>query len=168
METPPVRRSAPPTRNPEDAAPLDLVLGGGSLLHQVVRELSTTAERRFAEFDVTAQQAALLIHAAQPDTTPNQLARRLGTDTAGMTRLLDRLETKGLLRRQRRPEDRRSIVIELTGPGRALVPRLAPTFGQVSRQLLAGFTATELRQLTAMLDRMLDNLGRPAAPGSAP
>jgi DNA-binding MarR family transcriptional regulator len=138
--------------------PLSLVLGGGTLLRQVVRELSTVAERQLAEFDVTAQQAALLIHAAEPGTAPNQIAARLGTDTAGMTRLLDRLESKGLLRRDRHPDDRRSIVIALTDQGRALVPHLKPAFGRVNRQLLSGFTTTEVQQLSAMLQRMLGNL----------
>jgi DNA-binding MarR family transcriptional regulator len=51
-----------------------------------------------------------------------------------MTRLLDRLEGKGLIRRRNHPGDRRSIVIALTGQGRALVPHLAPIFGRVTSQ----------------------------------
>jgi DNA-binding MarR family transcriptional regulator len=43
-------------------------------------------------------------------------------------------------------------------PGRALLPRLPPIFGRVTGQLLAGFTAEEIDQLTAMLRRMLVNL----------
>jgi DNA-binding MarR family transcriptional regulator len=82
----------------------------------------------------------------------------LGTDTAGMTKLLDRLEDKGLLRRRRHPDDRRAILIELTEAGRALVPRLPPIFGRVTRQLLAGFSTDEVSQLTSMLQRMHDNL----------
>ena len=146
------------TRQPAGAVPLGLVLGGGSLIHQVGRELNTAVERRLAENDVTAQQAALLIHAAPGNATPNQLAAQLGTDTAGMTRLLDRLEAKGLLHRQRHPEDRRSVVIELTDRGRTLTPRLAPIFGRVTRQALAGFDEDDIQQLSAMLRRILDNL----------
>jgi DNA-binding MarR family transcriptional regulator len=87
----------------------------------------------------------------------------LGTDTAGMTKLLDRLEDKGLLQRRPHPDDRRAIIIELTDHGRALLPRLPPIFGQVTSQLLAGFSTNEVNQLTAMLQRMLDNLHTPAA-----
>jgi hypothetical protein len=46
-------------------APIGLVLGGGSLLHQVGRELATAVERQLAPYEVTAQQAALLLHAAR-------------------------------------------------------------------------------------------------------
>ncbi|MFF4617549.1 MarR family winged helix-turn-helix transcriptional regulator [Nonomuraea jabiensis] len=88
----------------------------------------------------------------------DQRDRGLGTDTAGMTRLLDRLEAKGLLRRERHPEDRRSIVIELTDEGRALVPSLPPIFGRISRQVFAGFSPEEVAQVTDMLRRILENL----------
>jgi DNA-binding MarR family transcriptional regulator len=75
-----------------------------------------------------------------------------------MTRLLDRLESKGLIRRRRNPDDRRSIVFELTDDGRTLVPRIGPVFGRVIRRLLDGFSEPEIRQLTALLQRMTDNL----------
>ncbi|WP_188194579.1 MarR family winged helix-turn-helix transcriptional regulator [Nonomuraea sp. SYSU D8015] len=136
----------------------ELVLGGGSLLVQVGRELNTETERRLAPLGLTVQQAALLLHAARGDVTPSLLKSRLGTDTAGMTRLLDRLEAKGLLRRARHPEDRRSIVIELTDEGRALVPGLPPIFGKISHQVFAGFSPQEIAQVTDMLRRILRNL----------
>ena len=139
--------------------PLALVLGGGSLLQQVSRELRTAVDGELAPFDITAQQAALLLHAAREAAKPNQLAPLIGTDTAGMTRLLDRLEGKGLIERRRHPDDRRSIVVEVTEAGRAIVPHLPPVFGRVTSRLLYGFSAEEIRQLTGMLQRMLDNLG---------
>ena len=67
------------------------------LIHQVSRELTNALERRLAPHGLTAQQAALLINAARGETSPKRLAPLLGTDTAGMTRLLDRLEAKGLV-----------------------------------------------------------------------
>jgi hypothetical protein len=75
--------------------PIRLVLGGGSLIHRVSRELRTALEAQLAPFGVTAQQAGLLLRSARQEISPNQLAPLLGTDTAGMTRLLDRLEDKG-------------------------------------------------------------------------
>jgi DNA-binding MarR family transcriptional regulator len=141
--------------------PLGLVLGGGSLIQQVGRELGTSADRLLGPLGITAQQAALLLHAARGQTSPSQLMARLGTDTAGMTRLLDRLAAKGLARRAKNPHDRRAIIVELTAQGHALVPQLPPIFGQVTGQLLDGFTADEITQLIAMLRRMLSNLHQP-------
>jgi DNA-binding MarR family transcriptional regulator len=138
--------------------PIALVLGGGSLLNTVARELGNALERQVAPLGVTAQQAALLLHVSQQPSRPNELAARLGTDTAGMTRLLDRLQGKGLLARAPHPSDRRAIVVELTPAGRALLPRLGPCFGRVTRQLLGGFSATDIQRLNDLLSRMLDNL----------
>ena len=136
------------------------------LIHQVSRELTNALERRLAPHGLTAQQAALLINAARGETSPKRLAPLLGTDTAGMTRLLDRLEAKGLVRRRSDSGDRRAIIIDVTPEGRALVPAVAPAFGGVAQHLLTGFSAEDVRQLTALLHRMLaslDSVGRTAA-----
>jgi len=151
--------------DPRAIAPIRLVLGGGSLLNQVARDLRTATEAQLAPFDLTAQQAALLLTAARTPASPRQLTELLGTDTAGITRLLDRLEAKGFVTRGDHPEDRRAKVIELTPAGRALVPSLPPVFGRVTKQLLAGFSAAEIEQLSALLQRMRHNLTtEPASP----
>jgi DNA-binding MarR family transcriptional regulator len=53
----------------------------------------------------------------------------LGTDHAGMTRLVDRLEGKGLVARQPHPQDRRSIVVGLTDAGLEVVRRMRVRLG---------------------------------------
>jgi DNA-binding MarR family transcriptional regulator len=138
--------------------PIELVLGGSSLLTKVARELANVLDRQLAPLGVTTQQAALLLHASRRPARPNELAAELGTDTAGTTRLLDRLEAKGLLTRSRHPDDRRAIVIELTPAGRALIPRIGRCFGRVARQLQDGFSTADIDRLTELLGRMLDNL----------
>jgi DNA-binding MarR family transcriptional regulator len=149
--------NATPPSEPS-GVPIGLVLGGGSLLHQLGRELESAAERLLAPLDLTVQQAALLLHASREPSSPSRLRAQLGTDTAGMTRLLDRLEGKGLLRRAPHPRDRRSIIIELTEQGRAVAPRLPAIFGRVSNRVFAGFSADEVAQVSGFLQRMRDNL----------
>jgi DNA-binding MarR family transcriptional regulator len=134
------------------------VLGGGSLLHQVVREITTKLDRRFASFGVTTQQAALLLGAAGGGSSPGQLMTVVGTDTAGMTKLLDRLEAKGLIRRCPNPDDRRSVLVEPTDHGLSLVPELQPVFGEVTSQLFEGFSDEEVASFTSSLRRMRENL----------
>jgi DNA-binding MarR family transcriptional regulator len=134
------------------------VLGAGSLLHRVARDLATALDRQLTPFGITAQQAALLLHASRLQSSPSQLMTALGTDTAGMTKLTDRLEAKGLIERHRNPQDRRSILIALTEDGQALVPRLGPVFGRVTRQLFNGFSTHEIGILTTTLERMRGNL----------
>lgn len=139
-----------------------LILGAGSLLHQVARDLATALDRQLAPLGVTAQQAALLLHASRQQYSPSQLMSLLGTDTAGMTKLADRLEAKHLIERHPNPQDRRSVLIALTPDGQALAPRLAPVFGRVTRQLFNGFSSSEVSALTTTLERMRGNIATAA------
>lgn len=156
--------SARPAPRPDPEQSFARLLAGAALLSQVGREHSTALDRSFARFGLTTQQAAVLIHASGAPTSPSKLTDILGTDTAGMTRLLDRLAAKGLLQRQRHAADRRAIVIELTDEGRKLLPHLPPVFGRMNAQLFNGFTADEIEQLTAAWQRMLANLRTGTAP----
>lgn len=135
-----------------------LALGAGPLLHLAARDLATALDRQLAPLGVTAQQAALLLHASRQQYSPSQLMSLLGTDTAGMTKLADRLEAKQLIERHPNPQDRRSVLITLTPAGQALVPRLAPVFGRVTRRLFNGFSPGEVSVLTTMLERMRNNI----------
>jgi DNA-binding MarR family transcriptional regulator len=82
----------------------------------------------------------------------------VGTDTAGMTKLLDRLEAKGLVGRRPNPDDRRSVLIEPTARGLTLAPQLTPVFGEVARQAFQGFSDDEAAKLTFLLRRIAANL----------
>lgn len=129
-----------------------------SLLFHVGRELRTALDRRLEAHGLTSQQAGLLLLSRLlKEPNPIRMAARLGTDTAGMTRLLDRLESKGLVYRKVSPGDRRSIVVVLGPKSRNLMPRLAPAFRQVETGLLDGFDAREVRELNGMLRRLLKN-----------
>jgi DNA-binding MarR family transcriptional regulator len=134
-----------------------------SLLHDAARELSRMLDRELATHGVTAQQAALLINLAGGESSPKRLAAVLGIDTAGTTRLADRLEGKGLLRRHRGTGDRRAVALELTESGRRLTPVLAPTFAAVAARFFLGSSDAEIRGAGDLLERALT----PRAEGSA-
>jgi len=74
-----------------------------------------------------------------------------------MTRMIDRLEDKGLIRRSRCPDDRRQVNLELTEEGVSALPRMRGASLRVLNRFLRGFTHSEVRQLEAMLGRMLEN-----------
>jgi DNA-binding MarR family transcriptional regulator len=132
-----------------------------ALIFHLSRGLATSMDRQLAPFNITSQQAALLLHSCEaPDATPTQIAPWLGTDNAGITRLLDRLHAKGLVVRRTSATDRRVIIIEPTAEGRSLVPHLLPVVHGVTAQLLNGFDAEELPAVHALLLRLLDNVER--------
>ena len=129
-----------------------------SLVFHLGRELRTALDRRLTGQGITSQQAALLLLSRLlREPSPMKMADRLGTDTAGMTRLLDRLETKGLVIRRMNAGDRRSVVVELGPKSKDLMPRLFPAFRQVNKGLLDGFGEAELKELHLMLRRLLKN-----------
>jgi DNA-binding MarR family transcriptional regulator len=90
-------------------------------------------------------------------TTVAELARECLLDAGAMTRLLDRLETKGLCRRVRSVADRRVVNIELTEEGRAAAQQVPEILCRVQNQHLAGFSEAEWEQLKSYLRRILDN-----------
>ncbi|MGZ5893708.1 MAG: MarR family winged helix-turn-helix transcriptional regulator, partial [Caldimonas sp.] len=90
-------------------------------------------------------------------STVAELARELQTDPGAMTRLLDRLEAKGLCRRNRSTDDRRVVHIELTPEGQLAAEKVPAEIAEVLNQHLAGFSKTEWTQLKGFLQRMLDN-----------
>lgn len=129
-----------------------------SLIPQLARLLRTALETELAELGLTTQQGAVLMRVALGENTQIQLAQLVGTDTAGMSRLVDRLVAKGLVTREANPDDRRSSVVVPTEAGRALLPRVMPLYGKVGGQLLDGFTEEEKDRAADLLLRMRENL----------
>jgi len=103
-------------------------------------------------------QYAVLKHLAEGSArTAAELCRFMHYDTGAMTRIVDRLEGKGLVRRERSREDRRAVVLRLAPSGRAQLPRLTAAAARVLEEHLAGFNATEIEALKSYLGRMIDN-----------
>jgi len=135
-----------------------LALTTVGLLNQVARDVRTLLDQEFAALAVTAQQAGVLLHISAGETTPRRLAELLATDTAGMTRLLDRLQSRGLVRREADPADRRSIRIMLTASGRALIPSIPPIFNRVAARVTEGVAEHDLRVVHNTLMTVRANL----------
>ena len=96
------------------------------------------------------------LHVGQA-TTMAELARECLLDAGAMTRLLDRLEAKGLCRRVRSVEDRRVVHIELTDEGRAAARQVPEILARVQNEHLSGFSQAEWELLKSFLHRILDN-----------
>jgi DNA-binding MarR family transcriptional regulator len=89
--------------------------------------------------------------------TAADLCRFIHYDTGAMTRILDRLEHKGLVRRERCREDRRVVFLRITASGRVQLPRLRAVASAVLEAHLSGFSRAEIEALKAYLERMIDN-----------
>ncbi|MOA40222.1 Transcriptional regulator SlyA [compost metagenome] len=91
------------------------------------------------------------------NVTSAGLARDLGIDPAAITRALDRLEAKGMLRRERSTADRRVVHLVLTDDGRAIAAKVPQALASVLNAHLSGFSHDECRLLISMLRRMVLN-----------
>lgn len=99
------------------------------------------------------------VHGGHANTVA-ELARKCSIDAGAMTRLLDRLEAKGLCRRVRCDNDRRVVRIELTPEGVAAAEQVPRILSEVYNAALAGFSDAEWAQLQDLLGRLTDNAER--------
>ena len=128
----------------------------GEMLAALDQELA--ADRRLAPLELSAAQWAVIASLAGDERkSASDLCKYISYDAGAMTRMLDRLEGKGLIRRNRSPEDRRLVYLELTDEGRAAYPRMRELSLAVANRFLRGFTRAEARQLEGLLGRMLEN-----------
>ena len=79
-------------------------------------------------------------------------------DRGAMSRLLSRLEDKGLVAKKQSVEDRRSTLLCLTEKGQQLYPEILPTVNDIYRKALTGFSDDEQEQLASLLFRAIHNL----------
>jgi DNA-binding MarR family transcriptional regulator len=99
--------------------------------------------------------SALLTARDSETVSPTQLFRGLMLSSAGMTKRLDRLERRGLVKRRRDPEDRRGVHIHLTEAGRRLVTKAVAENTKNEAGLVASFSARDRRLLGDLLRRLL-------------
>src|SRR5690349_24503566 len=105
----------------------------------------------------SAQWVPLLkLHMGRASTVA-ELARECQLDGGAMTRLLDRLEAKGLVARVRSSEDRRVVNLELTPEGREAARHIPKVLCKVQNAFLTGLNVAEWQQLKDLLQRILDN-----------
>ncbi len=136
----------------------------GYLIHRVKAELMAALDHELARdpavaaLEVTAAQYVILTNLAVGEAdSAARFCKMMSYDPGAMTRMLDRLEAKGLLRRKRCPDDRRLVNIELTDAGRAAIPQLRACSVTVLNRFLRGFSADEAATLERLLMRMAAN-----------
>ena len=138
----------------------------GRLVISVARELRTFVDRQVAPLGLTMQQAELLVWTyRQHGASATDLTDLLLTDDAGVSRLLRRLEAKGLITRRVGARDRRARALQLTPSGRALAKRLLRFAGRGNEMLLAGLSPRERAELRRLLLHVSGNIGT-LAPGA--
>ena len=109
------------------------------------------------EGDLTMQQynvLRILRGAGETGLPTLEIAERMIERTPGITRLIDRLEDKQLVERERSEEDRRQVVCRITRAGRELIARLDAPFDRLDEETLSALSPAELKTLIRLLDRV--------------
>ena len=131
----------------------------GHMMRRIVTTVALDIERQLEASDLTnAQWVPLLKLYTGQASTVAELARECDLDAGAMTRLLDRIEAKGLCRRVRSEQDRRVVNLELTQAGVEAATKLPAVLCRVQNAHLAGFTEAEWALLKDFLKRILNNV----------
>lgn len=155
--------------SPDDACPFppaDFYRAGnyqaldsvGYLMRRVLTSLSQRVQQRLEQHGLTHAQWMPLFKAHRGDaTTVAELSRFCDTDPGAMTRMVDRLEAKGLMTRERSTLDRRVVHVGLTPEGERVAREIPAVLAQTLNEHLAGFSGDEYETLKQLLRRMLTN-----------
>ncbi|WP_322741531.1 MarR family winged helix-turn-helix transcriptional regulator [Glaciimonas soli] len=128
----------------------------GFMLARVRTQLSRNADELLLPFGIThAQAAILLMLSSGQHLTAADLARESYTDAASVKRMVDRLESRGLIQRMPCGHDKRVFRILLTAEGEQLKQHIPAVFCGMLSQYFEDFTAEELGFLKSMLRRAL-------------
>ena len=95
-----------------------------------------------------------MLFRSKEGTPTLDIAQRMIEKTPGITRLLDKLEAKHLVRRKRCPEDRRQVLCWITDAGLNLLSQLDKPLVQSGSSAVECLNQAEIRQLIAILGRL--------------
>lgn len=136
----------------------------GSTLGLLFRQVRDAMWARMADelarsgHDLTFSQYITLKKLAEGTAGASDLARAAELNPGAMTRLLDKLEAKGMVAREADPGDRRALHISLTPTGRTIWRDIDQCGMRVRDTALGGLNDHERNTLTALLERVRDNL----------
>ena len=131
----------------------------GYLLNRCGALMAAQFERELSPFGVTlAQWGALLAIRGKDGASPSEVAATVGIDRGATTRLIARMESKGLVAREEHLDDARSIVLHLTPKAQAMMPQLLERSRAVNRQALALLDTQQAGALLATLSTLLVRL----------
>ncbi len=115
--------------------------------------LRALEDELFSSVELTAQQYNLLrlLRAAQSPVPTLTLAERLVSRAPDITRMIDKLEGRGLISRARSTKDRREVLVEITSSGETLLERIAGPLRACHERQLGHLSSADLQALIGLL-----------------
>lgn len=145
-----------PDGDPAAAAALSTVIRAGQALYDEID--------RAMQASIGVPESALntlaVIEGAERPLTPSEISERTFRSSATMTSILDVLERRGWIRRVPNPEDRRSVLIEISDDGYAVADRFLPGVRKIERAVMGDLSSNELAALMKILTKILESTAR--------
>jgi DNA-binding MarR family transcriptional regulator len=137
----------------------------GYLVRRLYSILSNRIEAQFADQGLTLMQWIVLLYLRDElALTASDIAREFRHDSGALTRVIDQLEQRGLLTRERSSRDRRVVELHLTRVGRRTIEKLLPRVVGELNAALAPLSRDEFEQFQGFLLRILDHLQSESPP----
>jgi MarR family transcriptional regulator, transcriptional regulator for hemolysin len=162
----PTAAKRPPAGAPSPGGPSAASPSGPPAAEPVGRALASTAklvsrafERELAEAGGSQPVWLILLALKQQSwRTQQQIAAAVGIEGPTLTHHLDGLDKAGLIKRERDPNDRRAVGVELTAAGDKLFLKLAQAAVGFDQRLSAGLSDKQLDAFRSVLGRLRDNV----------
>jgi DNA-binding MarR family transcriptional regulator len=135
----------------------------GYLVKRAQCLMSDCLDVAFAKQDFTFMQWVVLMYVRDGiGVTATDICRDYRHDQGALTRVIDQLEERGLIERQRSAEDRRVVQLSLTAQGRRTVESLIPVVVERLNTALDGFTVAEVSEFTRLLNKLVSRVEQEA------
>ena len=143
---------------------MDLNSSLAPLLSQVRMAILSGTDQEFlldeevASLEVTSAQFVIIANLLKGHANSAcELCKYMDYDRGAMSRMIDRLESKGLIKRVALAHTRRTMALQVTEAGKAAFPKMLACLTKVVNRLLKGVSKTQVREVEKVLKRMLAN-----------
>lgn len=128
----------------------------GLLIHLANQYKDQLISQYFSGMDITAAQFKVLISIYKGVTSPVEISKTLVMDAGAMSRMVDRMVKSDLISRSPNPQDKRQVVLALSGKGELICERFVnEALASIISDLTARLTPDESRLLVELMTKML-------------
>jgi DNA-binding MarR family transcriptional regulator len=112
-------------------------------------------ERKTQPLEITQAEAHILARLGRGGSaSPNDLHRLFGHKRSTLTGVIDRLESRGYVKREINPDDRRSFIVSLTSEGKTVAAAVCDVVVELERRILARVSERDLKGAVALLEAL--------------
>lgn len=152
----------------EEALPFRLARSPGHLLHRAQQRAEEVFATSLGDDAITLRQFAVLAAVSEKaGRTQTELVRITGIDRSTLADMMDRLEKKGLVAREKSDTDKRAKIVRLTGKGRTRLAEAAPHAAAADMAILAALPKNKRRSFLGTLEALVVAIDTAAAEADA-